>query len=159
MNLLFLQVVEAASAPPTEDRVKQKLEPYPEGVKVNTSNHRLMNGVSTYMSVLFLQDMEAATTPPTEDRVKQKLQEGIKVNTGASNHRLMINTSTCMSVLLLQEVEAATAPSTEDRVEQKLEPYPERVKVNTSNHNYSLMNSVSQPTCLYCFCRRLLLHP
>ena len=35
MSILFLQEVEAAAAPPTEDRVEQKIEPYPGGIKVN----------------------------------------------------------------------------------------------------------------------------
>ena len=43
--ILILQELEAATAPPTEDGVEQKLEPYPGGIKVNTSNHRLMNSV------------------------------------------------------------------------------------------------------------------
>ena len=42
MSVLFLQEVEAATAavvqavPSTEDRVKKKFEPYPEGIKVST---------------------------------------------------------------------------------------------------------------------------
>ena len=84
MPVHTLQEVEAATAPPTEDTVKQKLEPgqLQEGVKINTPNHRLMNSVSTCMSVLFLQEVEAATAPPTEeDRVKQKPEPYLKVST------------------------------------------------------------------------------